>query len=254
MKIHLENFDCFRDFISMLYAINEEQTLIVTDTGIHTRCMDNDHTTMIDARINIAGGSIRLDDFTEETEKINLNMGELSKRLARFGKNDEVDLHYDPERARVVLEKDKRGSLRRFELPVLEPLDYEVPQPKIVFKSKIQLDIDALILAVKDANLVGEFIVFDAKEKLFTIKSDGDYGSTFNEWAPESDDIISFTVEEEHNSTFTLDKLDTIVRASKPLAKRVQIELDQDMPVKLELQSTSPGVEATFYLAPCIGV
>jgi len=255
MKTNLEmsskSFSVFKDFFGLLKILNEEVTLNVDDSGIQVIGMDPSHVAMVDAKI-LPG---LFDKFEPSEKSITVNLMEFNKFLDRLGKEDNPKIQYNAEKAQLMILAKKIGFTRRFTLSTLEPLEEEVPKPKIFFKSSGRIITQIVDRAIKDADLVSEHVKFTMSKEAMKIEARGDMGSAANEYEKGSDELLELTVEEEATATFTLSYLKSMFRALKDLSEVVTISLSTDMPVKIETTpAVDPSLEIILYLAPCIGI
>jgi len=137
-------------------------------------------------------------------------------------------------------------------MPILEPIDEEVPQPKIFFKAKARIITDSLRNSIRDANLVSEHVKVAVEGEILKISATGDMGSAHSEWEKGSDDLIELKSEEDSSATFTLSYLNEITNAAGSSSEVATIELSTDMPIKMDFEL--PKGKLVYYLAPCIGV
>jgi DNA polymerase III sliding clamp (beta) subunit (PCNA family) len=157
------------------------------------------------------------------------------------------------ENARLAINASKGGHRRRFLLPVLEPLEDGIPEPKILFKASGRILTQAMRRAIRDANLVSENIKLEISEDAFKLSATGDIGSAYSEWEKDSDELLELKAEEEVTATYTLSYLTNMFNALNPLCDVVIIESSTDMPCRIKADGV-PHIEADLYLAPCIGV
>jgi proliferating cell nuclear antigen len=191
----------------------------------------------------------------EGKPKLSINIKEFLKFLDRVDKDEEVKIILNEEKARLVIKCKRGGHSRRFEMPILAPLDEEVPQPKIFFKAKARLLTNAFRMAIKDADLVSEHVRVEIVNDVLKINAEGDMGSAFSEWEKESDDLLGLNLEENSSATFTLSYLQDIANAAGANSEVASIELSTDMPIKMEFElRNAPNGRLVYYLAPCIGV
>lgn len=254
MKTNLEmsskSFGVFKDFFGLLKILNDEVTLNVDDSGIQVIGMDPSHVAMVDAKI-LPG---LFDKFEPSEKPITINLMEFNKFLDRLGKEDNPKIQYNAEKAQLMILAKKIGFTRRFTLSTLEPLEDEVPKPKIFFKSSGRIITQIVDRAIKDADLVSEHVKFILDKNVMKIMATGDLGSASNEFEKGSDELLELKSEEEATATFTLSYLKDMFGALKNLTDVVTIELSTDMPMKIEATASVPNIEVTLYLAPCIGV
>ena len=244
-----KSFTVFKDFFGLMKMMNDELTMYVDETGIQLRGMDPSHVAMVDAKI-----LPELFEKFEHTEKtITVNLSEFCKFLDRLGSKEKATIQYNAERAEMVILAKKTGYSRRFTLPTLEPLDDEVPEPKIFFKAEARILTQSIERAIKDADLVSEHIKFSITKDAMSLEGRGDMGSADNKFDKDSDELLELKVEEEATATYTLSYLKDMFGGLKKLTEVVAIELSTDMPMKIKADGIL-NLEVTLFLAPCIGV
>ncbi len=175
LELSKSNFPVFKDWISMMKTISEEITLDVDEEGIHTMTMDPSHVAMVE-------GLIKPDLFDkfekpEGKQQITINLLEFGKFLDRIDKDETARISYEEDNARLVIHTKKAGRRRRFSLPVLEPLDDEVPKPKIFFKSEGRILTQSVNTAIKDASLVSDHVAIKFTSDMLKFDAKGDMGS-----------------------------------------------------------------------------
>jgi proliferating cell nuclear antigen len=239
----------FKDLLEALNALSEEIEFTVNPEGLTAMQMDPSHCAMF--VLKMPSTAFERWDVVEE-QKFSVNVSDLVKKILKnVYKDESVELSYDPERARldVILRSD---IVRRKDLPVLEPIDEEVPIPKIFFKAHARVVMKGLVKALKDFNALSEHTTIVFENDSLTLRQSGDSGSQSTPFEKYGDNLLDIKYEEDTKSTFTESYLEKIVRAIQPLSEVVNIDLSTDMPVKI-----SPELEVgtlEFYVAPCIGV
>ena len=248
-EVEVSRIDPFRSLVKALSVIVEEGTFVMNEAQMKLLAMDPSHVAMVDFELP----SEFFDSYKCEGEpKLSINIKEFLRFLDRVDRDEQVRIVLNEEKARLVIHCKRGGHSRRFEMPILEPLDEEVPQPKIFFKGKVRITSDALRMAIRDANLVSEHVKVEMEDGLLKINAEGDMGSSFSEWLKDSDDVLELKVDEDSNATFTLSYLQDIANAAGANGEVVTIELSTDMPIKMDFEI--PTGRLVYYLAPCIGV
>ena len=248
-EVEVSRIDPFRSLVKALSVIVEEGTFVMNEAQIKLLAMDPSHVAMVDFELP----STFFDSYKCEGEpKLSINIKEFLRFLDRVDRDEQVRIELNEEKARLVIHCKRGGHNRRFEMPILEPLDEEVPQPKIFFKGKARITSDAVRMAIRDANLVSEHVKVEMVDGLLKVNAEGDMGSSFSEWETNSDDVLELKVDEDSNATFTLSYLQDIANAAGANSEVVTIELSTDMPIKMDFEI--PVGRLVYYLAPCIGV
>ena len=253
MKIHLGDISVFKYFIEALKVVNEEQTLTFTENGIGAMTMDPSHVAMVKAEMKKTEG-FTLEDFAKEETTVCLNIAEVHKVVDRLEKKEKVEIEYDEESNKFVILATRSGQTRRFSLYVMEPLDEELPEPKINFTHSARIAGDAINQAMKDAGLWSEHVAFKGEKEAMTVSNSGDMGDFQVKWKPSSEDMLEWEAEDddEASATYTLSYLQSIIGVAKKDAEVFKLSWTNDMPIKIEVEH--PTIEIEYYLAPCIGV
>jgi len=248
-EVEVSRIDPFRSLVKALGVIVEEGTFQMNEAQIKLLAMDPSHVAMVDFELP---GEF-FDQYRCEGEpRLSVNIREFLKFLDRVDRDEQVKIVLDQDKARLRIQCKRGGHTRRFEMPILEPLDEEVPQPKIFFKAKARILTDALRKAIRDADLVSEHVKVEAGGDTFRISAMGDMGSAISEWERDSDDLLDLKMEEDSAATFTLSYLQDIANAAGANSEVATLELSTDMPIKMEFEI--PQGRLVYYLAPCIGV
>jgi len=252
MKMEIKKeIQTFKDWIKILRTIGEEQSIKADAEGLHVVGMDPSHVAMIKTDFK---KELFEEYSVEGDEEVSLNVQEFSKILDRIAKDERVILEKNVERAKFLLMVKKGTRVRQFSLPILDSFDAEVPEPKIFFKAKSRITLEEFNLGLNDASLVSEHIALNIADELMKLEGFGDMGDTLAQWDKDSEGLLELKAEEDAKATFTLSYIIDMVKASKPLAEVLTIELSTDMPIRIEAECNTPYIKAEYYLAPCIGV
>ncbi len=248
-EVEVSNIEPFRNLVKALSVIVEEGTFNMDEAQLKLLAMDPSHVAMVDFELPR--------EFFEKYKcegepRLTINVGEFLKFLDRVDKDEQVTIRLDDGQARLVIQCRRGGHSRKFMMPVLEPLDEEVPQPRIFFKSSARLLTQSLRRAIRDASLVSEHVKLEVDGNEFKISATGDMGSALSEWQRDSDELLELKAEEGSSATFTLSYLNDIVSAVAASSEVATLELSTDMPIKLNFELAQGRL--IYYLAPCIGV
>lgn len=232
-----------------LSAVVDEGCFNMNEARISLLAMDSSHVAMVDFELPGAF----FDSYVCEGEpRLFINIGEFLKFLETIEKEDRVKIRLDEERARLMIQCIRPGHIRRFGMVILEPLEEEVPQPKILFKSSARILTQSLRQAIRDAALVSEDVKIEVTDDMLKMSAVGDMGSVFSEWERGADELLDLKAEEESGATFTLKYLTDITNAAGVSSEVATLELATDMPLRMDFEQ--PQGKLVYYLAPCIGV
>ena len=239
----------FKDLLEALNALSEEIEFTANPEGLTAMQMDPSHCAMF--VLKMPSTAFERWDVVEE-QKFSVNVTTLVKKILKnVYKEESVEFSIDPERARldVIL---RSNITRRKDMPVLEPIDEEVPIPKIFFKAHARVVMKGLVKALKDFNALSEHTTIAFENDALTLRQRGDSGAQSTPFEKYGDNLLDIKYEEDTKSTFTESYLEKIVKAIQPLSEVVNIDLSTDMPVKISPELDVGTLE--FYIAPCIGV
>jgi proliferating cell nuclear antigen len=244
MKITMEEAPALKDAIEAVVNLVEEGVFEVTDEGLSLKAMDPSQISMVS--FNMPKGM-----FSEyaagDHKRIGLDIGKLSRVLARGNTGESVELEVDEGRLNITFLGKKRK--RVFKLPLLDLGEGLEREPKIEYKNKVVLRADVLREMLKDAKLVSTHISFvlDAKKLIVEIKGDG--GEIKEEFEKEGDELKELKVESGARATYPLSYMEDIIKGSKADTE-ITMYLESDRPLKIEYGIV--GANAKYFLAPRI--
>ena len=239
----------FKDLLEALNVLSDEITFTANPEGLTAMQMDTSHVAMF--ILKMPSTAFERWDVVEE-QKFTVDVTTLVKKILKNTYKDEsVELSYDPDRERldVTLRSD---IARRKDVPTLENMDDEVPQPKIFFKAHARVVLRGLVKALKDFNELSEHTTITFENDSLILSQGGDIGHQSTPFEKYGDNLLDIRYEEDTKSTFTEDYLEKIVKAIQPLSEVVNLDLSTDMPIKISPELDVGSLE--FYVAPCIGV
>ena len=247
-EVEISSIEPFRNLVKALAAVVDEGCFNVDGTRIWLLAMDPSHVAMVDFELP---GEFFNKYLCEGDPKIFINIGEFLKFLDRVERDERVKIRLDEERARLVIQCIRPGHSRRFTMAILEPLDEEVPQPKILFKSSARILTQSLRQAIRDAGLVSEHVKIEMTDGMLKMSAVGDMGSTFSEWERGADELLELKIEENSGATYTLSYLRDITNTAGVSSEVATLELTTDMPLRMDFEL--PQGKLVYYLAPVIG-
>jgi len=248
-EVEISRIEPFRKLVKALSVIVDEGSFNLDGKQMKLLAMDPSHVAMVDFELP----SEFFDRYLCEGQpRLSVNIGEFLKFLERVERDEEVKIALDEEQARLVIRCKRGGHTRRFVMHILEPLEEEVPSPKIFFKASARILTQSLRRATRDAALVSEHVKLEIADDEFKISATGDRGSAFSVWERGADELLDLRSEEDSSATFTLSYLQDIVNAAAVSSEVATLELSTDMPIKMNFELTQGRL--IYYLAPCIGV
>ncbi len=247
-EVEVTSIEPFRNLVKALAAVVDEGCFNVDESHISLLTMDPSHVAMVDFELPMEF----FDEYRCDGEpRIFIKIDEFLKFLDRVERDERVKISLDEERARLVIQCIRQGHSRRFTMPILEPLDEEIPQPKILFKSSARILTQSLRRAIRDADLVSEHVKIEVADDMLKMSAVGDMGSFFGEWERGADELLELSVEEDSGALFTLSYLRDIINSAGVSTEVATLELTTDMPIRMDFEL--PQGKLVYYLAPVIG-
>jgi len=247
-EVEISSIEPFRNLVKAIDAVVDEGCFNVDEARIWLFAMDSSHVALVDFELP---GEF-FDGYRCEGEpRLFIRIGEFLKFLDRVERDERVKIRLDEEKAKLVIQCTRPSHTRRFTMPILEPLDEEVPQPKIFFKSSARILTQSLRRAFRDADLVSEHVKIEVVGDVLKMSAVGDIGSVFSEWQRDADELLELKSEEDSGATFTLSYLKDIFATAGMSSEAATLELTTDMPLKMDFEL--PQGRLVYYLAPCIG-
>jgi proliferating cell nuclear antigen PCNA len=250
-KTEILDINAFKEMVRALQVVNEESTVAFGEEGLSSEVMDNDHTVEFLWKLN--KHVMNRYDYGDGDTKITINWTQLLKFIDGFNKDDTLLLELDESANRLLIKgrvstEGKTGRLKSFSMPLLDPVEDEVPTPKIFFKAKVRMLSHDIVEAMKDAELVGELASFKIEETGISVDASGDMGSASNVWEKGADSLLDLKLEETSRASFMIAKLKLIAMQGAKCSDAMSLELSSDMPMKMVFD-TKHG-ELIYYLAP----
>ena len=236
-----------RDLLKTIETVVEEATFDITPEGIQLIAMDPSHVAMIEVFVPDLG----FDRYhVEGDRRITFNVAEVLKLVFRKSVKD-ASLRISLEETRILFEI--RDSLRRRKYaPILEPMEEEVPVPKIYFKAQVRILTEALKRIVEDFT-VSEHINIEVSPDKVTFYADGDLGREEVTLERYDDPILDLDSQGPQKAIYTLTYLVDFIKKVKAISEVVNLELSEDMPIRITAELPISDARLIFYAAPCIG-
>lgn len=249
----------FGDILDLLLTISEEIPLYFTPENMVVNGMDGSHVAMIDLKLDKSNFEVFDIELPKDKDKLVLvpNLKEFKKRIESINPDTETArIYYNTEKERIAIHIKDFNTYRRreLEIPLMEAMEEDAPDPKIFFHGKGEIHITDFERALIDSGFVSEHVRILFEEEKLRFEAEGDSGSSFLELP--KDQVKGFSVKNDEGkvvATYTLSWIANPVGKLKKLFDKVEINMASDMPLLLEAKN--PGkLECKYYLAPCIGV
>ncbi len=244
MKVTMEEAPAFKDAIEAVVNLVEEGVFEVGENGLSLKAMDPSQISMI--AFNMPKTMFSEYDAGEQ-KRLGIDIGKLSKVLARGNSGESVELTTEDGRLSVAFLGKKMK--RVFKLPLLDLGEGLEREPKIEYKNKVVMRADALKEVLKDAKLVSSHITLLVEGNDLKVEIKGDDGEIKEEFEKDGTELKSVEVSADAKATYPLSYLEDILKGSKADTD-VALYIESDRPLKVEYSVV--GAEAKYYLAPRI--
>jgi len=238
-KAQISDTKAWKSSIDAIAALIDEGTLQIGKNGLKLRAMDPSQIALVD--FELPASSFEKYEVEKETD-IGIDFSELSKITKRAKAEDRIELTLENRLNMNFIGETKR----RFNIGIIESTSQPPKEPSIEFTAEVKIGANVLKEVLKDAELVSNHIAISA-DGGFAIKAEGDTGSVDIDIPNES--IMSLDVKEKARAVFSLDQLDSLLKASDQ-GSIVILKLRSDAPLKLEYAIGEGRV--IYYLAPRI--
>ena len=234
--------DEWKAVISAISTLVEEATFEATGEGIAFRGMDPSHVALID----ITWPNSAFEKYVCDADvKFGVRIDEFAKSIKRADKKDNIEISISEEKLLLVT----IGKNKKYKMRLIESSATDTPLPKITYSAKVAVTSTEFDRILGDIQVVSEYLSITASPNKAEFSGRGDSGEaviTLEKGAPEMPEI---EVKEDSTATYSLDYLNSIVKAVGAAAGTVVCEYSTKMPLRLEFKVANIG-RIHFYLAP----
>ncbi len=241
MKVTLQDVDIFKSVVDTVSSFINEGTFEFTKDGIKLMAMDPASIAMVILKIL---PSMFL-EYEVNNEKITLPMSDFSKVIKRAKASERISFEIADNRFVVTIEGNYK---RKFYLPIIEAEMNVTKEPSLSFNAKVKMDSEVLDNAIKDAKMITDNIVIEAKKDELKITAAGTNSKTELILTKDSPSLISLDVKEECKSKYSLDYLERILKATK-ISRELLMQFSNEYPMRIDFTNVDK-LSLAFILAP----
>ena len=234
----------FIKIVDALATMIDVATFKVSPTGLSLKAMDPSHVAMVDLQLSKDAFS----DYKCDKElPIRINLTDLNRFMKRGAANDSLELSLDQQTNKLKIKFEKGKSHRTFSLGLItEDEEEESPTPNIDFNAKFSLSTDELQRAIKDAQIIGDYITFSISEEVLTLEASGDSGDVTINFEELKDKQLK---KGKQNAIYSLEYLADIIKAGS-VSDSVNIEFSTEMPIQFSFPIENDMGKIKYFLAP----
>ena len=234
--------DEWKAVISAISTLVEEATFEATGEGIAFRGMDPSHVALID----IAWPNSAFEKYECDNDvKFGVRIDEFSKLIKRADKKDSIEVSISEENLLLVT----IGKNKKYKMRLIESSATDTPLPKISYIARIGVTSAEFDKILGDIQVVSEYLSISATASKAEFSGRGDSGEAVITLEKGMAEMPEIEVKEESTATYSLEYLNSIVKAVGTVAGTVICEFSTKMPLRLEFKVANIG-RIHFYLAP----
>ncbi len=234
--------DEWKAVISAISTLVEEATFEATGEEIAFRGMDPSHVALID----IAWPNSAFEKYECDNDaKFGVRIDEFSKLIKRADKKDSVEISISEENLLLVT----IGKNKKYKMRLIESSATDTPLPKISYNARIGVTSAEFDKILGDIQVVSEYLSISATASKAEFSGRGDSGEAVITLEKGMAEMPEIEVKEESTATYSLEYLNSIVKAVGTVAGTVICEYSTKMPLRLEFKVANIG-RIHFYLAP----
>jgi proliferating cell nuclear antigen len=234
-----------RAMIESLGKILEEARFTISPEGVRVVGMDPGKMALIEV---VMPHEAFLEYEVSEEVEMGLHLESLVSMLKRGRKNDTVLFLVTDDRVLVRIDG---STVKRYLMPNIEVVT-DVPE-----EIKLEHDVEASVIsdviqrAVKDAEIVGTAIVFEAEDDSLKFRSQGEGARRVEvRLTSESASLLFINVKNPATSAYDLQYLKNVLNLAK-VAEAVDVKFSSDKPLEMVFKSPE-GSRIRMLLAPTV--
>lgn len=234
--------DTLKGLVNIISTLIDEVKFTIGSEGMTLKAVDPAHVAMIEMEI----GKGAFESYEAEDTEIGLDLDKVKGVLKLASSGDIIRMEQDESHGRLVF---KIGNItRRMNLVDTSSMsDTKVPQ--LTLTADIGIAVDELQKGIRAAESISDHITLRAGPDYFELSCEGDTDSA--SLRLDKGSLVSLDTEADVCSMFPLDYFSNIIKAI-PAGTVVNIELDNDYPVKLVFSLADGNAKVDYLLAPRI--
>ncbi len=238
----IQDVSVIKDSLDAISSLITEGTFSISKDGLELKAMDPASVAMVIFKIL---PSAFLEYSCEKDENATINLVNFVAILKRARANDRIKLELSESKLNIRMVGDFKRS---FSLPLIDLAQNQQKIPDLTFKSKVELFSNVLKDGIKDASMVSDCVMFEAKPESFTIKSFGELSETQLELTKDSPSMISIESDGEQKAKYSIDYFEKMLKGTKS-SDKIKISFSTDYPVRIDCNKIDK-YQLSFILAP----
>ena len=233
--------DVLKGIVNIISTLIDEVKFTITSEGMTLKAVDAAHVAMIE--MNLTKGAF--ESFSAEDTEIGLDLEKVKGVLKLAGSGETIRMEQDDATGKLVF---KVGNITR-RMSLIDTTGMNDPKvPQLNLTATITVPIEELQKGIRAVESISDHITLKAGPEFFELSCEGDTDSVSLRLDPSSAKI---STDSDVCSMFPPDYLANIIKAI-PSGTQVDIELDNDYPMKLVFALAAGAAKVDYLLAPRI--
>ncbi len=245
-RVRFSDARMWKRVIDAIEVLVDEAVFKINSEAMSVRAMDPSHVAMVD--VYLPAGIFEEYECSGD-ESIGLSLDEMGKVMRRASTSDELELNLDEATSSLRVQL-KGATTRTFKLSLLDIGGEEPPTPSITFNVEAKILSDALVQAMKDAELFSDHVQISSTPDGLLITASGDTSGVEVKIDKGSEALLELKTTENSRAIYALNYLSDMIKAAS-VSDTVILSFSTDMPLKLEFRILGEG-RVTYWLAPRI--
>ncbi len=233
--------DTLKGLVNIISTLIDEVKFTITAEGMTLKAVDAAHVAMIE--LNVTKDAF--ESFSAEDTELGLDLEKVKGVLKLAGSGETIRMEQDDATGKLVF---KVGNITR-RMSLIDTTGMNDPKvPQLNLSATITVPIEELQKGIRAVESISDHITLKAGPEFFELSCEGDTDSVSLKLDASSAKIDTET---DVCSMFPPDYLANIIKAI-PAGTKVNIELDNDYPVKLVFALAEGAATVDYLLAPRI--
>jgi len=238
-RIRSENL---RELVEVIGTLVDEAKFTFTKDELTTKAVDPAHVAMVELVVS----KNAFEKYKSDDLELGIHLDKLRSILKLTKPGDEVSLHYDDEKNRLVIQV---GNITRT-MSLVDTAGMSEPKVhKLNLPASVSIKVQELTQGIKASESISDHLALVITPDGFEMSSEAESDSTHLKVPKEA--LTELKCKENVRSLFPLDYFTNMVKAASS-ADTVTMHLGTDFPVKLEFSIAQGHGNVKYLLAPRI--
>ena len=234
--------DTLKGIVYIVSTLVDEVKFTIHPDSLSLKAIDPAHVAMLDITVS----KDAFENYSADETEIGLGLDKVKSVLKLAGPGDSIILEHDPDQGRLTF---RIGNITR-RMSLVDTSSMNDPKvPQIELATDVKVKIDHLKKGISAAESISDHISLEADPEGFELACEGD--TDLASLRLPASDLEGLKSEGKVSSLYPLDYFSNIVKVI-PAGTVVDIQLDNDYPVKILFALADGKADVVYFLAPRI--